>query len=147
MGPAFLPDPQLHTLHIHNRIHSQSNSSKDINVEDLGTPLLQPALTSHQAPAPKSHWLQTTAALLTLQLGWGLWLLPADFSNLGWAPATGEYMAVCRLLLCPALLDHIATSVLLLPGALVLLCLLTSYSGVLFTRLYTLTPGAGESVP
>ena len=56
-------------------------------------------------------------------------------------------MAVCRLLLCPALLDHIATSVLLLPGALVLLCLLTSYSGVLFTRLYTLTPGAGESVP
>ena len=150
MGPAFLPDPQLHTLHIHNRIHSQSNSSKDINVEDLGTPLLQPALTSHQAPAPKSHWLQTTAALLTLQLGWGLWLLPADFSNLGWAPATGVHLPAAAAAAAAAQLCLLTLPLLCCCccccrlGALVLLCLLTSYSGVIFTRLYTLTPGAGE---
>jgi hypothetical protein len=34
--------------------------------------------------------LQTTAALLTLQLGWGLWLLPCDFARLGWIPGFGK---------------------------------------------------------
>lgn len=38
------------------------------------------------------HWLQTTTALLTLQLGWGLWLFPSDFARLGWIPGLGEYI-------------------------------------------------------
>ena len=37
--------------------------------------------------------LQTTAALLTLQLGWGLWLLPCDFARLGWVFGIGELVA------------------------------------------------------
>eukprot|EP00195_Chlamydomonas_chlamydogama_P017158 CAMPEP_0202897894 /NCGR_PEP_ID=MMETSP1392-20130828/6545_1 /ASSEMBLY_ACC=CAM_ASM_000868 /TAXON_ID=225041 /ORGANISM="Chlamydomonas chlamydogama, Strain SAG 11-48b" /LENGTH=530 /DNA_ID=CAMNT_0049583659 /DNA_START=191 /DNA_END=1783 /DNA_ORIENTATION=+ len=63
----------------------------------------------------RCHWLQTTSALLALQLGWGLWLFPADYARLGWYTAT---------------------------GLLLLLALLTTYSGHMFTRLFVQTPGA-----
>ncbi|GFR52080.1 hypothetical protein Agub_g14540 [Astrephomene gubernaculifera] len=59
--------------------------------------------------ARRCSTLQTTAALLTLQLGWGLWLLPCDFARLGWIPG---FAALFTLALC------------------------TTYSGSLFTRLY-----------
>ncbi|MEW5297296.1 MAG: hypothetical protein WDW36_000513 [Sanguina aurantia] len=62
----------------------------------------------------RSHWLQTVCTLLTLQLGWGLWLLPADFAHLGWV--TGG-------------------------GCLLALALLTVYSGFMFSRLYSAVPG------
>lgn len=57
---------------------------------------------------------QTTAALLALQLGWGLWLMGANFSTLG----LGSGLVI-----------------LLLLGSL------TAYSGYLFSRLYLLVPG------
>mmetsp|Transcript_35135 Transcript_35135/g.78203 ORF Transcript_35135/g.78203 Transcript_35135/m.78203 type:complete len:519 (+) Transcript_35135:215-1771(+) len=63
----------------------------------------------------RCHWLQTTSALLALQLGWGLWLFPADYARLGWYTGT---------------------------ACLLLLAVLTTYSGMLYTRLYTFTPGA-----
>ncbi|GLI62001.1 hypothetical protein VaNZ11_004573 [Volvox africanus] len=58
---------------------------------------------------------QTTAALLTLQLGWGLWLIPCDFARLGWIPGL---------------------------VTLFTLALSTAYSGTLFTRLYAAVPDA-----
>lgn len=61
------------------------------------------------------HWLQTTATLLTLQLGWGLWLFPADFARLGWGAAL---------------------------GAVVFLSSSTIYSGWMFSRLHEAVPGA-----
>jgi vesicular inhibitory amino acid transporter len=57
---------------------------------------------------------QTLLALLALQLGWGLWLLPHAFSLLGWVPAL-LFMAT------------IAAA--------------TAYSGGLFTRLFLAAPG------
>lgn len=57
---------------------------------------------------------QTLLALLALQLGWGLWLLPHAFSLLGWVPAI---------------------------AAVVGIALTTAYSGSLFTRLFLATPG------
>ncbi|GIL51251.1 hypothetical protein Vafri_7121, partial [Volvox africanus] len=61
-----------------------------------------------------STW-QTTAALLTLQLGWGLWLIPCDFARLGWIPGL---------------------------VTLFTLAVSTAYSGTLFTRLYSAVPEA-----
>lgn len=61
--------------------------------------------------------MQTTSALLALQLGWGLWLFPADFARLGWYTSA---------------------------GCLLTLAALTAYSGFLFARLYSTTPGTGE---
>lgn len=37
----------------------------------------------------RSTWAQTTTALLSLQLGWGLWLFPSGFARLGWIPSIG----------------------------------------------------------
>lgn len=74
----------------------------------------QPQADSH-GDAAKCTAFQTTAALLTLQLGWGLWLLPCDFARLGWIPGF---------------------------GVLLTLCLATMYSGSLFTRLYQAVPKA-----
>ncbi|GFH19466.1 Aa_trans domain-containing protein [Haematococcus lacustris] len=53
-----------------------------------------------------------TAALLSLQLGWGLWLMPSDYARLGWCANV----------------------------VLVVLAALTAYSGTLFTRLYQAVP-------
>jgi len=53
--------------------------------------------------------------LLSLQLGWGLWLLPADFARLGWVPASIALVAVASL---------------------------TAYSASLFPRLVAAAPGA-----
>jgi hypothetical protein len=33
---------------------------------------------------------QTLVALISLQLGWGLWLLPCDFARLGWVAGPGR---------------------------------------------------------
>ncbi|KAJ9516222.1 hypothetical protein QJQ45_024651, partial [Haematococcus lacustris] len=52
------------------------------------------------------------AALLSLQLGWGLWLMPSDYARLGWCANV----------------------------VLVVLAALTAYSGTLFTRLYQAVP-------
>ncbi|GLC36986.1 hypothetical protein PLESTB_000171200 [Pleodorina starrii] len=68
-----------------------------------------------KAAAGRCSTLQTTAALLTLQLGWGLWLLPCDFARLGWIPGF---------------------------ATLIILALSTAYSGTLFTRLYSAVPNA-----
>ena len=57
----------------------------------------------------------TIVTLLSLQLGWGLWLLPADFARLGWAGA-GATIAVVSLL--------------------------TAYSASLFPRLVAAVEGA-----
>mmetsp|Transcript_34240 Transcript_34240/g.75977 ORF Transcript_34240/g.75977 Transcript_34240/m.75977 type:complete len:234 (+) Transcript_34240:244-945(+) len=51
----------------------------------------------------RCHWLQTTSALLALQLGWGLWLFPADYARLGWYTATGLLLLLALLLLLLAL--------------------------------------------
>ena len=56
---------------------------------DLEEPLLVDAFDERQA-SKKCTWQQTTAALLSLQLGWGLWLFPSDFARLGWIPALGK---------------------------------------------------------
>jgi hypothetical protein len=56
---------------------------------DLEEPLLVDAFEG-QASSKKCTWQQTTAALLSLQLGWGLWLFPSDFARLGWIPALGK---------------------------------------------------------
>ncbi|GAX75713.1 hypothetical protein CEUSTIGMA_g3156.t1 [Chlamydomonas eustigma] len=63
----------------------------------------------------QSQFLQTTSALLALQLGLGLWLFPADFASLGWYTSAGCF---------------------------VVLAALAAYSGFLFSRLYRATPGA-----
>ncbi|WIA19860.1 hypothetical protein OEZ85_005763 [Tetradesmus obliquus] len=63
----------------------------------------------------RCSWQQTTTALLSLQLGWGLWLFPSAYARLGWIPA----LAIT-----------------------VLLALSTAYSGSLFTRLYAAVPHA-----
>lgn len=57
----------------------------------------------------------TIVTLLSLQLGWGLWLLPADFARLGWLGA-GTAVAVVSLL--------------------------TAYSASLFPRLVAAVEGA-----
>lgn len=44
---------------------------------------------AHSALPGRCSWQQTTAALLSLQLGWGLWLFPSSYARLGehWAAA------------------------------------------------------------
>lgn len=39
-------------------------------------------------PVRRCSWQQTTAALLSLQLGWGLWLFPSSYARLG--ESTGQ---------------------------------------------------------
>lgn len=62
-----------------------------------------------------SSWVATTTALLSLQLGWGLWLFPSSYARLGWIPAL---------------------------SVTVLLAVMTAYSGSLFSRLYEHVPTA-----
>ncbi|KAF8063001.1 AVT1D [Scenedesmus sp. PABB004] len=61
----------------------------------------------------QSAWYQTTTALLSLQLGWGLWLFPHSFARLGWIPS-------------------LTITVLLAVG--------TAYSGSLYSRLFLAVP-------
>ncbi|GBF97031.1 amino acid transporter [Raphidocelis subcapitata] len=75
----------------------------------------QPLLAEEEAPRHKRCTAtQTLLALLALQLGWGLWLLPHAFSLLGWIPALSAVTAIA---------------------------LTTIYSGSLFTRLFLAAPG------
>jgi amino acid permease len=53
--------------------------------------------------------------LLSLQLGWGLWLLPSDYARLGWVPAS---------------------------FTIAIVALLTAYSATLFPRLIAAVDGA-----
>ncbi|CAL5220298.1 g2283 [Coccomyxa viridis] len=78
--------------------------------EELVEPLLAPDKRSR-----KGSWAITIATLLSLQLGWGLWLTPSDYARLGWIPAT---------------------------GVIAVLTLATIYSGYLLLRLYNAVPGA-----
>lgn len=58
---------------------------------------------SHQkgTGTTRCSWPQTTTALLSLQLGWGLWLFPSAYARLGWIPALGKCHTVYgHLLLC-----------------------------------------------
>ena len=72
-------------------------------------------------PRPSGHHhgatsvSDTIVTLLSLQLGWGLWLLPADFARLGWVGAGAAIAAVS---------------------------LLTAYSASLFPRLVAAVEGA-----
>ena len=63
----------------------------------------------------RAPWAATVAALLSLSLGWGLWLMPADFARLGWLPAI---------------------------GVTVFLAVSTTYSGFLISRLCRAVPNA-----
>ncbi|KIY96818.1 amino acid transporter [Monoraphidium neglectum] len=75
----------------------------------------EPLLGEESAPQHKRCTVnQTLLALLALQLGWGLWLLPHAFALLGWVPA------------------------LLAVGVI---AFTTAYSGSLFTKLFLATPG------
>ncbi len=95
------------TSSAHNPVSAQSRgdgSGGSSGTSDVKQPLLpevavynynEDAAESGQADrshgdAAKCTAFQTTAALLTLQLGWGLWLLPCDFARLGWIPGFGE---------------------------------------------------------
>lgn len=68
-----------------------SGASADALV-DLEEPLLSSA-DGHKHGEKRCSWQATTTALLSLQLGWGLWLFPAGFARLGWIPALGECLA------------------------------------------------------
>lgn len=74
-----------------------------------------PLLGLEDKRTSRASWSVTVAMLLSLQLGWGLWLMPADFARLGWIPA----MAI-----------------------IVALTLATVYSGLLLLRLYQAVPNA-----
>jgi len=63
----------------------------------------------------RAPWAATVAALLSLSLGWGLWLMPADFARLGWLPAV---------------------------GVTIFLAVSTTYSGFLISRLCRAVPNA-----
>ncbi len=63
----------------------------------------------------RAPWAATVAALLSLSLGWGLWLMPADFARLGWLPAV---------------------------GVTIFLAVSTMYSGFLISRLCRAVPNA-----
>eukprot|EP00878_Enallax_costatus_P017308 GHUV01018177.1.p1 GENE.GHUV01018177.1~~GHUV01018177.1.p1 ORF type:complete len:275 (+),score=23.84 GHUV01018177.1:278-1102(+) len=99
---------------------AQSSDSVDVTVT-LEEPLLRDSCGEEEAFARSfSHekgctWAQTTTALLSLQLGWGLWLFPSGFARLGWIPSL------------------VVT---------VVLGFMTSYSGSLFSRLYRSVPRA-----
>lgn len=73
------------------------------------------AAGGHAGSCTRCSVWQTTSALLTLQLGWGLWLLPCDFARLGWV---GGFASLATL------------------------AALTGYSGSLFTRLFQAVPSA-----
>lgn len=71
-----------------------SSDSVDVTVT-LEEPLLRDSCDEEEAFArtfnhsKRSTWAQTTTALLSLQLGWGLWLFPSGFARLGWIPSLG----------------------------------------------------------
>eukprot|EP00877_Chromochloris_zofingiensis_P014032 jgi/Chrzof1/8883/Cz03g27260.t1 len=91
-----------------NAMHRNGYASdgNDTNQEPNGTcatlsDMEQPLLDTceeelHVKPHSKRcNGYQTTAALLSLQLGWGLWLFPSDYARLGWLPA------ICKFTLEP----------------------------------------------
>ena len=58
--------------------------------DDAGASTTATEAAAHSAPTPpppRATFGQTVLTLLSLQLGWGLWLLPHSFAALGWAPA------------------------------------------------------------
>ncbi|EIE25419.1 hypothetical protein COCSUDRAFT_46708 [Coccomyxa subellipsoidea C-169] len=63
----------------------------------------------------RAPWPVTLGTLLALQLGWGLWLMPAVYARMGWIPGT---------------------------AAIGVLTLLTAYSGFLISRLVQTVSGA-----
>ena len=73
------------------------------------------AVAHASAPPHSASFGATLATLLALQLGWGLWLMPAALARLGWVPGLGAIAAV---------------------GAA------TAYSASLFSRLAAAVPSA-----
>ncbi|GBF89647.1 hypothetical protein Rsub_02365 [Raphidocelis subcapitata] len=67
------------------------------------------------AAKPRCGVGDTLLALLSLQLGWGLWLMPHSWGQLGWLPGMGVTLSLAA-------------------G--------TAWSGSLYSRLYAATPGA-----
>ena len=49
--------------------------------------LIEKGLGSEGADDKRAPWAVTVATLLSLSLGWGLWLMPQGFARLGWLPA------------------------------------------------------------
>ena len=48
---------------------------------------MEKGLGSEGADDKRAPWAVTVATLLSLSLGWGLWLMPQGFARLGWLPA------------------------------------------------------------
>ncbi|GAX75715.1 hypothetical protein CEUSTIGMA_g3158.t1 [Chlamydomonas eustigma] len=114
----FLSEPLITPSTTNEPVNGHVTHERQRNLEY--TQEVPPGLIAYEHENPElfekgAHWLQTTSALLALQLGWGLWLFPADFARLGWL--TGL-------------------------GCMITLATLTVYSGFLFSRLYATTPGA-----
>ena len=63
--------------------------SDDTGTDDAGTddsPIAK-GFQGEDAADKRAPWAVTVATLLSLSLGWGLWLMPQGFARLGWLPA------------------------------------------------------------
>jgi len=105
-----------HSNGLHEPLLDTNNVAPERQESSLSQCQLEevPPVYTDKAHKHSVGWGAVTTALLSLQLGWGLWLFPSDYARIGWYAT----------------------------GVLVALALLTAYSGTLFTRLYLVTPGA-----
>lgn len=55
---------------------------------------------SEGADDKRAPWAVTAATLLSLSLGWGLWLMPQGFARLGWVPAVRPASPLCCCISC-----------------------------------------------
>lgn len=104
-GASFGSDGAFGSPYLNEAFDGDAAMARSGSGDNVEEPLLQPASESgyssdddagrrggHHvgANATRCTTWQTTSALLTLQLGWGLWLLPCDFARLGWAGGFSE---------------------------------------------------------
>ncbi|BDA41975.1 probable amino acid transporter AVT1D [Coccomyxa sp. Obi] len=112
MAQATSPSPRLwppETCDEHQSLTmGMSDSSDSLGQKDTST-------SSTIGEKERAPWPVTLGTLLALQLGWGLWLMPAVYARLGWLPGT---------------------------AAIGVLTLLTAYSGFLISRLVHTVSGA-----
>ena len=66
---------------------STSSASASAHLDECGGAL-------PHAAAASASFAATLATLLALQLGWGLWLMPAALARLGWLPGLGAIVGV-----------------------------------------------------
>jgi solute carrier family 32 (vesicular inhibitory amino acid transporter) len=89
---------------------SPSSSSGHLDLDECGG-----AAPGTHVPHHSASFGATLATLLALQLGWGLWLMPAALARLGWVPGLAAIAGVAGL---------------------------TAYSASLFSRLAAAVPSA-----